>query len=326
MARAKYYDKTQQKWVYADVGGLTVDQADLLYIKNSEIGVANGIPSLGADGKILNEYLKITFDKTDNENVEDPTIPGGGGGTTVITVNADWNQTDTTASDYIKNKPKLAGKNIEGQMGGYVDPDGNSMTYTAKTGAEVFNDLWGNIAAGEYSHAEGDSTHAIGNASHAEGNYTRANGNYSHAEGSGSIASGVGAHAEGGSRASGAYSHAENSSSVSANYSHSEGYGTKANTLYQHVQGTYNIPDESDKAYLRGTYAHIVGNGEDSSSLSNAHTLDWNGNAWFAGDIYVGSNSGTNKDEGSKKVATIFEEWTITFEDGSTETKKVYVG
>ena len=31
---------------------------------------------------------------------------------------------------------------------------------------------------------------------------------------------------------------------------------------------------------------------------------DWNGNAWYAGNVYVGSTSGTNKDEGSKKLAT----------------------
>ena len=32
--------------------------------------------------------------------------------------------------------------------------------------------------------------------------------------------------------------------------------------------------------------------------------IDWNGNAWFAGDIYVGSTSGTDRDDGSKKLAT----------------------
>ena len=36
----------------------------------------------------------------------------------------------------------------------------------------------------------------------------------------------------------------------------------------------------------------------------NAHTLDWDGNSWFAGDVYVHSTSGTNKDAGSKKLAT----------------------
>lgn len=46
-----------------------------------------------------------------------------------------------------------------------------------------------------------------------------------------------------------------------------------------------------------------MGNGS-ISNKSNAHTLDWNGNAWFAGDVYTGSTSGKNKDEGSKILAT----------------------
>jgi hypothetical protein len=33
-------------------------------------------------------------------------------------------------------------------------------------------------------------------------------------------------------------------------------------------------------------YAHIVGNGTKDSDRSNIHTLDWNGNAWYAGKIY----------------------------------------
>ena len=62
------------------------------------------------------------------------------------------------------------------------------------------------------------------------------------------------------------------------------------------MQGKYNINDTNRK------YAHIVGNGTAEDVLSNAHTLDWEGNAWFAGDVYVGSTSGTNKDEGSVKL------------------------
>ena len=54
-----------------------------------------------------------------------------------------------------------------------------------------------------------------------------------------------------------------------------------------------------------GDYAHILGNGTSNSKRSNAHTIDWSGNAWFQGDVYVGSTSGTNKDSGSKKLATI---------------------
>lgn len=52
------------------------------------------------------------------------------------------------------------------------------------------------------------------------------------------------------------------------------------------------------------TFAHIVGNGAHGAARSNAHTLDWEGNAWYSGDVYVGSTSGTNRDEGSKKLAT----------------------
>ena len=104
--------------------------------------------------------------------------------------------------------------------------------------------------------------------------------------------------------ASGRYSHAEGqSTTASGDYSHAEGDKTTAYGDYQHVQGEYNIIDNA------GTYAHIVGNGKDTRS--NAHTLDWDGNAWFAGDVYVGSTSGTNKDEGSVKLATVAEVPTI---------------
>jgi hypothetical protein len=49
---------------------------------------------------------------------------------------------------------------------------------------------------------------------------------------------------------------------------------------------------------VRGKYAHIVGNGWGNGSRSNAHTLDWDGNAWFAGDVYVG---GTGQDDPNAK-------------------------
>ena len=66
-------------------------------------------------------------------------------------------------------------------------------------------------------------------------------------------------------------------------YSHAEGTGTIAAGAHQHVQGKYNIADTAD------TYASIVGNGEDNESRSNAHTLDWNGNAWYSGKVSAGT-------------------------------------
>lgn len=45
------------------------------------------------------------------------------------------------------------------------------------------------------------------------------------------------------------------------------------------MQGRYNLIDDND------TYAHIVGNGTAENARSNAHTLDWDGNAWYAGSL-----------------------------------------
>lgn len=66
---------------------------------------------------------------------------------------------------------------------------------------------------------------------------------------------------------------------ASGEYSHAEGKATIAASDYQHAQGKYNLSDDTD------TYAHIVGNGDDENNRSNAHTLDWDGNAWYAGSI-----------------------------------------
>lgn len=123
-------------------------------------------------------------------------------------------------------------------------------------------------------------------------------GEYAWAEGKDTIASGKRSHAEGGStKASGSASHAEGvNTTASGDYSHAEGIGTITQGASQHVQGKNNIADT--------TSAHIVGNGGSYSNKSNAHTLDWSGNAWFAGDVYTGSTSGTNKDAGSKVLAT----------------------
>jgi hypothetical protein len=110
---------------------------------------------------------------------------------------------------------------------------------------------------------------ASGNYSHAEGYLTWATGDYSHAEGLETVARG--------------------------HHSHTEGQGTVANGEHQHVQGKYNLEDTENK------YAHIVGNG-DSTNPSNAHTLDWDGNAWYQGGLKVGG-TGQN-DPNAKQVAT----------------------
>ena len=121
----------------------------------------------------------------------------------------------------------------------------------------------------------------IGNCSHAEGNYTTASGDYSHAEGNYTTASGNCSHAEGNhTTASNINSHAEGVETIASGIdSHAEGSGTIASSMCQHVQGKSNIEDKA------GVYAHIVGNGISNTNRSNAHTLDWSGNAWFAGTV-----------------------------------------
>ena len=152
-------------------------------------------------------------------------------------------------------------------------------------------------ASGSASHAEGQNTTASGGNSHAEGHNTTASGFDSHTEGYDTTASGYGSHAEGQSTtASGYVSHAEGyTTKVSGDYSHVEGYNTIASSKNQHVQGKYNIEDSSN------TYAHIVGNGTADDARSNANTLDWSGNAWFAGTIEGNALILPSSTEGSTK-------------------------
>ena len=94
-------------------------------------------------------------------------------------------------------------------------------------------------------------------------------------------------------------SHAEGSNTTASGFcSHAEGVQTVASANAQHVEGMYNVDEGANSDKL-----HIVGNGK-YNKRSNAHTLDKFGNAWYAGDVYVGSTSGTNRDAGSKKLAT----------------------
>jgi len=178
---------------------------------------------------------------------------------------------------YIKNKPVLVGRPGSAE------------------GSEIFNDYESNYCGGTFAHAEGNKTHASGSCAHAEGHNTYASGEYSHAEGYSTTANEDHAHAEGVrsqaygdashsegrlTKAYGSAAHAEGYNTyASGGRSHAEGMGTIAASVAQHAEGSYNIEDAASK------YLHIVGNGSGENSRSNAHTLDWDGNAWFAGSV-----------------------------------------
>lgn len=189
-------------------------------------------------------------------------------------------------------------------------------------------------------------TTASGDGSHAEGAGTTASGDYSHAENLFSIASGTASHAEGmfmdyehfqqvgdpnkqfvvdpnnlelrpepgENEASGQASHVEGQGNKAKGVaSHAEGTLTIASGYSQHVSGQANIEDTENK------YAVIVGNGsvgnyegQNVVGRSNAYTLDWDGNAWYAGNVYVGginSNSRINLSPYMTKVILTPSAW-----------------
>jgi hypothetical protein len=167
-----------------------------------------------------------------------------------------------------------------------------------------------NKATGDFAHGEGYQNKASGNCSHVEGNQCEAQGGASHSEGVACKSIGQDAHAEGNTTvAEGLHSHSEGVGSYAkAKTSHAEGYWTVAASEAQHVQGQVNIEDAD------GKYAHIVGNGYMEGSLqegtqvrfpSNAHTLDWNGVPWFAGDRVMLGGTGMD-DEAAVALVPVF--------------------
>lgn len=309
------------------------NKADITYVDESIANLVNSAPetldTLGELATAFSENKEVVDtlnaaigDKANRSEVPTNLVNGSATGS-IRGISTTAESADYTIGENafaIGNGTKASGKNsfASGQdtaaSGSYSHVEGYGCTATAAaTHAEGYD----THATARYAHAEGASTTASGNNSHAEGNSTTSSGHYSHAEGNFTTAAGGYSHAEGNYCQTGedaTYAHAEGSyakalatgahaegNHVEANgvFSHAEGTYTIADSLSQHVQGKYNIADAD------GVYAHIVGNGQgDGEYRANAHTLDWEGNAWFSGDVYIGSTSGVNKDEGSKKLAT----------------------
>ena len=157
-----------------------------------------------------------------------------------------------------------------------------SFSLNRKSGTTVGNHSvalgYNTTASGQNSYAEGSTTSATESCAHAEGYNTTASGQYSHAEGGSTVASGA--------------------------RSHAEGLGTIASKVHQHVSGKYNIQDPGEQTDPTGThsiYAEIVGNGSADNARSNARALDWDGNAYYKGKVYVNCNVDST---GGNEVAT----------------------
>lgn len=142
-------------------------------------------------------------------------------------------------------------------------------------------------AYGDYSHAENAST-ARGNYSHSEGQST-AQGESSHAEGNLNFAVGTASHAEGAENyANGSWSHAGGyRTHANGKFSFTHGYGLQASNRSQFVIGEFNAIDKAGDANSKGKYVFIIGKGTDTydTTRKNAHTVDWDGNAFYAGNV-----------------------------------------
>ena len=181
------------------------------------------------------------------EYVNSAISSSGGSGSNV---QADWNQNDATANNYIKNRP-----------GGYIDNDTIVKIDEKYLDIKNTNIVNGSVIGSlrTVGSSEESSEYKMGQYAFAEGYNTKASRDYSHAEGYNTEASG--------------YS------------SHAEGFGTIANGMFQHVQGYYNKIDTLDVDGF-GQYLDIVGYGRgDDNGRSNVYTLSYNGCGSFAGTV-----------------------------------------
>lgn len=198
-----------------------------------------------------------------------------------------------------------------------INPTGSgNVSFGRKSGSSIGNK---SVVIGDNSEASNDNSIAIGTGNVASGQHSTVIGQDSTASGLKSVALGFHNSASGEyAFATGCYTNSNgvagstfgNQSTINPNSwcALSSGIHTVANGLVQHVFGMNNIPDAEVSGYSTpAEHLLIVGNGDYLSSdtyESNAMTLDWDGNAWFSGNVYVGSTSGTNKDSGSIKLAT----------------------
>ena len=185
-------------------------------------------------------------------------------------------------------------------------------------------------ATGSYSHAEGLRTNSSGSGSHCEGYSCESSGGYSHAEGRQTQAIGQISHAEGqGTIANGTCSHVGGAYNVEDSYenwsewvsgtSYEVGDKVKRTTItHNNDTGEDEVTDvngyicktaNSDTSFTsskwtawshRMNFIEMIGNGSGESSRSNARLLDWWGNEYLKGDLYVNCDDNGNN---GKKVA-----------------------
>lgn len=150
-----------------------------------------------------------------------------------------------------------------------------------------------NRASGQNAFVFGTSNASTGTASFVEGKANEASNNQSHAEGFGT-------------KSTGKQSHSEGRYTIAAGErSHAQGEYTTANGYAETTIGRYNALSNStaQTSYnvTNSPYILVAGNGTADNARSNAYTLDWSGNGWYAGKLTIGTAPTNDMDVATKK-------------------------
>nr|DAH89575.1 MAG TPA: YadA-like protein [Caudoviricetes sp.] len=156
------------------------------------------------------------------------------------------------------------------------DDSGELITLTSQEKAETHGDM--SLVIGEQGIASGNNSVAMAYAV-ASGLYAVALPN-SYASGMGSFA-GIG----GSSLGEDSVAMGRSCNSMKS-FSTTFGYNTIANIENEFVIGKYNQFLSNDN------YAFVIGNGQSKKVRSNAYTVDWDGNAYYAGNVHASSFNG----------------------------------
>ena len=288
--KVRYSKNNGQEWI---------DSPITIYYNGSQMGCNCNINKFYVDGVLNTITIKYEKGAAGTTGL----VPAPTDNDKVLGSNGEWisvNMVSTIKTGTGSNSETFNDYNNTAS-GNYSHAEGqNTVARGEATHAEGYRTQ----AINNYSHAEGKSTYAFGTGTHTEGynlSYDgittyKAQGSGSHIEGycQGSVISdGVGSHIEGytdtqvSRRCYGKGAHIEGCNSTTndgTDAAHVEGYYTIADAAYHHIEGKYNLQDGD------AMYQHIAGNGT-SSNRSNSHTLDWQGNAVFAGTV---SNSGAD--------------------------------
>ena len=157
------------------------DEGEILYAIAQESTTGEDIPSIEEQphGYYCSWVFTLTFSNSSNISV------------TIDPANALTKEAADEAYADKNHSHNFAGKKVDGET--FIISD---TSFVAGDDAEIFN-YSGNIAIGDYSHAEGYGTVSLGDAAHSEGLVTSSQGVGAHSEGCQTYAFGYGAHASG---------------------------------------------------------------------------------------------------------------------------------